>query len=177
MLRPQDTPPGDRIDAAKELAELRRLWLAESDMRQAVMAAEAWAGEVGDLARVLETALAVCYWRPFGKNGIGRLSKTWAPTDPAHREIHELLRLLRNEVYAHSDWSSARGIEDLGALYGRELAGRYVEGWRPLKEEFVLKAQVLATKQGARFKTAAHKIEANLIEVFELADDSEDAQE
>jgi len=85
---------------------------------------------------------------------------------------------LRNKVFAHSDESVARGIEDLGELFGPDHVGRYVEAWRSLDEGFVLKARALAAKQEARFKTAAHGIEEQLRGSLGVADaDSEDAPE
>jgi hypothetical protein len=131
-------------------------------------------GAAGDLRRALETALAVCYCRPFRGNKIGVLGENWLPTDPSERQTHDNLRILRDKVFAHSDESLVRGIEDLGELYGPDHVARYVEAWVPLKESFVLKVRALAAKQETLFKTAAHEIEEKLRDAFELAsDDSE----
>jgi hypothetical protein len=58
--------------------EIRRLRLAEADMAQVAAAADTLMHEHlnGDLCRALETAIAVCYARPFGSsNQVGVLGQ------------------------------------------------------------------------------------------------------
>ena len=67
------------------LNELRRFLLAASDMRQAAAAAEHLSTERlnGDLCRALETAIVICYSRPFARgNKAGTLGAEWVPPAP-----------------------------------------------------------------------------------------------
>jgi hypothetical protein len=63
------------------LAKLRTaLLLAGSDMDQAVAAARALQNESdGLLARALETAIAVCYMRPFTQSSLMALPPEFSP--------------------------------------------------------------------------------------------------
>jgi hypothetical protein len=113
--------------------EIRRLVFAQSDMTQAAIAANTLAGEHlnGDLCRALETAIVVCYSRPYDRrNKAGPLREESYPTDAAQRAMHDALFALRDQVYAHNDVTDLRGVVDAGELLG--APGRYTEQWVPL---------------------------------------------
>jgi hypothetical protein len=63
------------------------------------------------LMLALETALVVCYARPFthGKR-VGQLGEEWAPEDAHERAVHDELLVLRNQAYAHTDKASGRDV-------------------------------------------------------------------
>ena len=64
------------------LREIRPLRFAVSDMRQTIAAAQTLAAERenGDLRHALETAIAVCYARPWcHRGGFGALAARWLP--------------------------------------------------------------------------------------------------
>ncbi len=96
----------------RRLRHVRRFVLAASDMRQAAAAAEYLRSEHlnGDLCRALETAICVCYARPFSEtNTIGPVDpKKWAPADAPARYLHESLLYYRDKAFApHGRGSSA----------------------------------------------------------------------
>lgn len=129
--------------------EIRRLRLAESDMNQAAAAAQALRTEHlnGDLCRALETAIAVCYARPYGSsNKVGVLGDEWLPEDPGDQALHGALLTRRDQVYAHTDRTDARGIVD---VFGD---GTFVEEWRPLSRDVLPRIITLAARQQARFR-------------------------
>lgn len=83
--------------------EQRALLLASSDMEQAAAAARALENEHdGTLARALETAMAVCYMRPFTKSDLA-VPDEYVPTTGVDEAAHSHLKALRNKVYAHTD--------------------------------------------------------------------------
>ena len=101
--------------------------LAASDMRQAAAAAGHLSSEHlnGDLCRALETAIVICYSRPFaGGNKAGTLGAEWAPPAPELVPLHDLLLGARDKVYAHNDRTGARGIRDVRELVDLDVSGR-----------------------------------------------------
>jgi len=85
------------------------LLLAVSDMEQAIAAAQALTVETdGRRARALETAIAVCYMRPF--TGRRRLPDEYVPSAPLDAQGHAELKTLRNKVYAHTDKAAGRHV-------------------------------------------------------------------
>src|SRR5438128_10835744 len=87
------------------------LYLAASDMEQAIAAAKALDAESEnlELMRALETAIAACYARPFTKGSmVVRLKASKWVSAGAERQLHDALMELRNQVYAHTDVSSGR---------------------------------------------------------------------
>jgi hypothetical protein len=80
------------------------LLLAVSDMEQAIAAAQALTVETdGRRARALETAIAVCYMRPFTGRRPVRLPDEYVPSAPLDAQGHAELKTPRNKVYAHTD--------------------------------------------------------------------------
>jgi hypothetical protein len=81
----------------KERNRLRKLeqalLLAVSDMEQAIAAAQALTVETdGRRARVLETAIAVCYMRPFTRRRPVRLPDEYVPSAPLDAQGHAELK-------------------------------------------------------------------------------------
>jgi hypothetical protein len=99
------------LDGAKRDGLKRKqqaLLLSSYDMVQAAAAARALEGEAdGDLARALETAMAVCYMRAFTK-GAGRLPAKFIPRDAPDADFHKQLVELRHRVYAHTSLGRTR---------------------------------------------------------------------
>jgi hypothetical protein len=96
------------MDKAK-LKGLQRLKesliLAAEDMDQANAAAIGLRSGTSDDANfrwALETAIAVCYMRPF-TYGVWKLPNRYLPKASPEAEIHKGPRQLRNKAYAHSD--------------------------------------------------------------------------
>jgi hypothetical protein len=143
--------------------ELRRLRLAQSDMAQAATAAEALKEEREEsiFGRVLETACAVIYARPFTSNNVGRLGEEWAPTDPQERALHDELCQKRDQVYAHSDETPMRDVVDIGASIGKDHPV-YAEQWHPVNREVLPDFIRMAWGQEKRFYDAAVEVEGQL---------------
>ena len=60
--------------------EAQLLVLASADMKQAAAAARQLQRTFDiHTSRALETAIAVCYWRPFSNNCLGTLEDRWLP--------------------------------------------------------------------------------------------------
>lgn len=90
--------------------EQKRLVLAISDMLQAAAAARIL-NQQRDLQarRAIETAISVCYARPWiDSNRGGKLKNKWLPEDGPDRKLHHRLLELRRMTYAHSDPASGR---------------------------------------------------------------------
>jgi hypothetical protein len=116
--------------------EVQRLVMAEADMRMAAAAARLLQQtEEVYRSRALETAIVVCYMRPFTKsNTVGALGRKWHPKDDAGRRLHRSLYSARNSTHAHTDLISYRKAVNTAALLGDYTASarRYAEEWRPL---------------------------------------------
>lgn len=151
--------------------EILRFQLAASDMRQAAAAAEHLAGEHlnGDLCRALETAIVICYARPFaGGNKAGALGEEWAPTPPELVPFHDLLLAARDSVYAHNDRTAARTIRDVSELVDLtdecppDGATIFAEEWIPIRRDALPTIVLMAQAQGARFFLEAEKYRKQL---------------
>jgi hypothetical protein len=164
------------------LNEIRALVLAASDMRQAAAAARALENEHQnvDRMRALETAVVVCYWRPFATANTVRLDPGRSlPADEGGKRAHEILKTLRDKVFAHTD----RVIE----IDGRKLRPRdiarfedllgdlseidwsdpdsplmFTESWHPLDREALPAIVALAEAQEMRFGMKQRELEAEL---------------
>jgi hypothetical protein len=106
------------------------LLLAWSDMNQAAAAARALEHETdGTLARALETAMAVCYMRPYTKADLA-LPNKYVPTDVDAKVIHDDLKTLRDKEYAHTDKESGRRIREFKInITGGIAEVTWGEGW------------------------------------------------
>jgi hypothetical protein len=150
------------------LQQVARLRFGAADMDQAAAAAEALLAERhnGSLCRALETAIAVCYARPFSEsNRIGSVGNRWIPKDSAERRLHRRLIELRDQVYAHTDETDAREIIDVGALFGDESA--FAEQWRPVDRTVLPRIVALCGSQQERFRKAAAELQARIVAMGE----------
>jgi len=87
---------------------VRALVLAARDLEQAAFAAERLDNEMdGRVRRLLETAMAITYMRPFTTSSLLTLTE-YVPTGGHDRELHEYLAELRAKVYAHTDKEAER---------------------------------------------------------------------
>ena len=90
---------------------LRALLLGNQDMDQAVLAAQTIETETDPrVVRLLETAMVVCYMRPFTQSKLVRLDE-YVPKEGPDRLLHMRLETLRNEVYAHTDAKADRRVQ------------------------------------------------------------------
>jgi hypothetical protein len=119
----------------REAVEARQkiLLLGASDMDHVIAAAEAIQHEHSSdnpdlsLIRGLETAVVVCYWRPFSEsNTVGHLSKK----DALDSELHRDMRTWRDQAHAHTDKTSGRsaGITEIGTETGMHGLA-FTESW------------------------------------------------
>jgi hypothetical protein len=144
--------------------EIRRARLAQNDLRQVIAAATALKDEHlnGDLCRALETAIVVCYARPFSKsNAIGPIGDRFVP--PELRGLHKGLIRARDKVYAHTDLTDARDVVDVGALLALDVPA-YAEEWRPLDREGLVDVIRLAVEIDKRLEERVTACQENLAE-------------
>ena len=148
----------------------RVLQLAAIDMEQTIEAARAiereikmqaqGQGQSWQFTRALETAVAVCYWRPFTRSStMGALDPTGdSPPEHGLCELHWSLESMRNEVYAHTDKSSGRDA----AIRAGDEGFALLESWKPLPPHWLPSIIALAEAQRDRFRAEAFEIERKL---------------
>jgi hypothetical protein len=138
------------------------LLLAASDMDQAIAAATALLEEDQDgaLARAYETALVVCYMRPF-MSGSGRLPNRYIPKADA-KVVHDGLRKVRHEIYAHTSEASGRTTEMQIESEGEIFNLSWREQWLPLSRDDVRVALSLFEQQRDLFRQDACEIQVEL---------------
>jgi hypothetical protein len=138
------------------------LILASFDMDRVMAAAEAIRRERESatpdetLIEALETAVVVCYWRPFSKSNTAGCLEDSDALDPI---LHAELKTLRDEAHAHIDSASGRtaGITPVGTLTG--VTGfAYTESWWSSVEERLVRIVDVAQRQRDSFRAAAHAI-------------------
>lgn len=139
----------------------RRLVLAAADIRQVVAAAE----RLGELeptdvnfVRALETAIAVCYWRPFSRNNaIGPLPTQWEPETADGLKVHRRLEHLRDKVGAHTDPAGGRKAQAnlLLNAEGELVDVGIAEEWDPLAHDELPAITATCRHQAERFLDAA----------------------
>jgi hypothetical protein len=139
-----------------------RYALAIADMQQASAAASLLRNTTElHASRALETAMVVCYCRPFGDNhGIGSIdAKKFAPQNGVYRAIHTTMLDLRDKAHAHSDTTSgARGIfPDPDAVPIEGWADSWAEQWISFDRELLQAVVQLCEVQGTAFSQAAKK--------------------
>jgi hypothetical protein len=143
-------------------SQIKRLRLAASDMEQVVEAAATLRGRrlSEGAERIMHTGIVIAYVRPFKNAGIGSLDEeVWGPADPGDRALHDRLVELRDKVYAHTDNTEYRDVQDTSALLGIEGGPTYAESWVSLSEGGVARISLLADAQARRFKEAAAECE------------------
>ena len=116
-----------------------------------------------DLMLALETAIVVCYARPFTYGeGVGQLGEEWAPEDDHERAVHDEVLVLRDQAYAHTDKKSGRDVVERFELHDDGLTGLQ-ESWQALDRE-VLRSVVIpiCDRQERRFQDAADELAEQL---------------
>jgi hypothetical protein len=141
----------------------RALLLAASDMQQAAEAARMLQAEAdGTRARVLETAMAVCYMRPFTTSDL-KLPDEYVPTAGVDEAAHEHLKTLRDKAYAHTDKSGGRGIRDFTIAIADEIVHfNWKEGWMPFPRANLPFVIGLCERQAKRMQLDAALIQREL---------------
>jgi hypothetical protein len=131
--------------------EERRLALANIDMRQAEAAARLLDRQVDvHVRRALETAIAVCYARPWlESNRDGKLKKRWLPNGAEELRLHDLLMDLRKRTYAHNDPTGGR--RSLATLEAGVVTATGEE-WIPLPRKDLDPIAELCARQAKRFQ-------------------------
>jgi hypothetical protein len=164
--------PDDEIDAERELADrkarVNRLVLAAEDCRQAAAAARALldrGNNIDYLYKALETAMVVCYVRPFTRaDGIGTLPRTDAPRDSEQARLHKDLCVRRRQVYAHTDAQSGRSgdaiVGESGGISGRAISTHAFTYPRDQLQAVV----DLCEQQAAKFEQEAFAIQSEMNE-------------
>jgi len=155
------------VDRERLLSEIKRLVLAESDMKQVATAADylhAYAGEMSDhVERVVWTGIAVTYARPFSQsNRIGAIrGKLARLDDPLTRSLHERLCELRDQLFAHTDATELRGIVDTSAMLGLGM-GDYAEEHVPMSVSALPRIAELANLLRDRFAARREELQEQL---------------
>lgn len=119
------------------LMQQRALLLAASDMRQASAAARALEHESDvELARALETAMMVCFMRPFTKSDL-QIPAKFLPTGPDLEHV-ESIKAHRDKVYAHTDAEAGRWAEAVSStVEGEHVSMHFREGWNAINRAVV----------------------------------------
>jgi hypothetical protein len=127
----------DPAEPAPLLRQQRALLLGASDMRQAATAALALEHESDvNLARALETAMMVCFMRPFTKSDL-QVPLKFFPTG-ADREHLENIKARRDKIYAHTDDESGRWAETVSyTAAGDRVEMHFREGWNAINRAAV----------------------------------------
>jgi hypothetical protein len=161
-------------DRNRLLKEEQALLLALVDMDHALAGLNALEREHGDvnLARALETGIAVSYGRAFTTSELFRLDRNaYRPEDAARGQLHDNLIWLRDKVHAHTDPAGGRtaSIEDDETTISRTAEGteihvakRIHEQWVPLDRDLIRDYRSLIEIQRARFGRDALAIRARL---------------
>lgn len=168
-LRPAEMHESERNRIEKEQ---RALLLAVSDMQQAAAAARALQEEEdGTLARALETAMAVCYMRPFTTSDL-QVPDEYIPTGGIDGEAHDHLKVLRDKVHAHTDKSSGRKIESFTIEVEGEIAQlSWREGWLPFPRENLAFVIELCERQAQKMRIDAAMLQLVLDGVLQATSD------
>jgi hypothetical protein len=112
------------------------------------------------LIRALETAVVVCYWRPFSQsNSMGHLRAK----DALDASLHKAMGRMRNSVYAHIDASSGRtaGITPHTTTEGVQGLA-FTESWWALPAEWFPQIVKIAATQRDAWRAEAETIRQRL---------------
>jgi hypothetical protein len=116
----------------------------------------------GTRARVLETAMAVCYMRPFTTSDL-RIPDEYIPTTGAGEAAHKHLKTLRDKVYAHTDKAGGRGIRNFKIeIEGEIVQFKWEEGWNAFPRENLPFVIDLCERQVKRMQVDAALIQREL---------------
>jgi len=135
----------------------KTLGLAAADMKQAIAATKALERESMDvpLMLALETAIVVCYARPFTSSSLLRLSlDEYRPAQASLARYHDALYEMRDRKYAHTDKDSERDASirygDAGESEGASSVG-WTWTWTPLHRSWLDPIRTLCELQYERF--------------------------
>lgn len=105
-------------------------------MDQAIAAAKALeATQDAHLARALETAMTVCFMRPFTASDLQVPGKFY-PEAGEGEEAFWALKAFRDKVYAHTDLDGGRWAGPVTVDFGKEIINlSWQEGWVPFPRE------------------------------------------
>ena len=168
---PPSVPPSESDSPELRAKRKRVLLLAAIDMEQTIEAARAIeresdrvaAGEEpnAELVRALETALAVCYWRPFTKSSIGRLDAVadGPPEASGMGDLHRTLKTMRDKAYAHTDEASGRVAHVKEHVTQSGVSSEvFSESWWAFPDDWLPRVIALAEMQRERFIAEALKL-------------------
>jgi hypothetical protein len=114
------------------------------------------------LIRALETALVVCYWRPFSQsNSKGHLR----PGDAHDAELHAAMKRMRDSAHAHIDKESGRsaGISHLTTEKDGVEGIAFTESWWGLPDEWASQIVAIAGAQREAWRAEAESIRQRLL--------------
>jgi len=114
----------------------RALLLGGSDMDQAMAAAKALEDtQDAHLARALETAMTICFMRPFTASDLQVPSKFF-PEAGEGEDAFWAVKALRDKVYAHTDDHGGRTAGPITVDFGEEIINlSWQEGWVPFPRD------------------------------------------
>ena len=115
----------------------KALLLASSDLEQAAAARALERESDGMLARALETAMIVCYFRPYSTSSLKTLPDQYVPTTSPDSERHAILKELRDQVHAHTDKASGRTVSVQMSVDGDIVNLEWREGWLPFPRQVI----------------------------------------
>jgi hypothetical protein len=129
--------PGMQVSVENRLRKQQRaLLLGASDMDQAMAAAKALAKtQDAHLARALETAMTVCFMRPFTASDL-QVPGKFFPEAGEGEEAFWAVKSVRDKVYAHTDADGGRTAGPITLDWGTEIINlSWQEGWLPFPRD------------------------------------------
>jgi hypothetical protein len=145
--------PMHESDVNKTKRELRRVLLAEQDMRLVANEVAAIQEQPSLYSRALEAGLVVIYARAYTEDGRRNRPEVELHRQDADGEIHRRFMDLRDQVYAHADETDARAAVDPFGDYG------YAEEWEPLNANDRRLLGELAARQHERLKAERERLQ------------------
>jgi hypothetical protein len=117
-------------------------------------------------ARALETAMAVCFMRPYTKSDLAvpdLMFPTEESADPGDRELFELLKAFRDKVFAHSDKEGGRQAGPVTIDAGPEIVNlSWTEAWYPFPRDRLPEVIDLCERLSEEMRILAGKVEVML---------------
>jgi hypothetical protein len=128
------------------------------------------------LARALETAIAVCYMRPFTKGSLGELPPSFVPAADPDARYHAELKTLRNKVYAHTDKAGGRSASmNVDAVDEGLVTFAHRDVWFPIERGALPTLIDFFARQAGHFRREAAHIQAKLEPFGHLSGTESDA--
>jgi hypothetical protein len=141
------------------LKQQRALLLAASDIRQARAAAVALEHEDDmHLARALETAMIVCFMRPFSAGDL-RVPRAFFPKGEDADHVRGI-KAHRDKIYAHTDNIGGRHAKSVSFIIdGTEIHAHFEEGWNAISRAAVPDFVALCDRTATLFDAGAVNIQ------------------